>query len=274
MGGLPHVDDANEAGLKKELQRLRQGKPLSPDAANRLLKKHLRVFHHANGNHDWGATDFLQMLQEYTHLCLRLDCSALPSDVVREIFDRVAFGCFQDLFRNIVSPTGISPQEILGNPEKATQLLWQSRVKDCGLTRLAVEIESKLGLHRGVENWVASIGRWAKGDHDVQIITILALMEHWDRGFARALMVGRLYHRYCNLRLVDCRKHIPRYEIPLDLDAIQSAIASRMETPDLREICGLSEAQDKSVDEIARLTNHAAKRKKVISLRSMRFSRV
>ncbi|WP_210879905.1 ankyrin repeat domain-containing protein [Roseovarius autotrophicus] len=259
---MSHVDDANEAGLKKELQRLRQGKPLSPDASNDLLKKHLCDFHDANGNQDWGATDFLPMLQVYTQLCLHLDCSALPSEVVRALFDRVAFGCFQDLFRNILPPTGISPREILGKPEKATQLLWQSRVKNFGLTPLAVEIESKPGLRKGVENWVVSIGRWSKGDHDVQINTILALMKHWDRGFARALMVGRLYQRYCNLRLVDCRKHIPGYEIALALDAIQSVIVSTMKTPALRESCDLSEAQLKSVNEIARLTDPRRKKAK------------
>ncbi|CRL11928.1 ankyrin repeat protein [Phaeobacter italicus] len=257
---MSHVDDANEAGLKKELQRLRKGKPLSPEASNDLLREHLCKFHDANGNQDWGATDFLPMLQEYTQLCLHLDCGALPSEVVREVFDRVAFGCFQDLFRETLPSTGISPQEILGNPEQATQLLWQSRVKDFGLTRLAVEIESKPKLHRGVENWVASIGRWSKGDHDVQINTILTLMEHWDRKFARALMVGRLYQRYCNLGLVDCRKHIPGYEIPFTLDAIQSAIAKLMQTPAIRESCDLSEAQQNIIKEIARLTDPRRKK--------------
>ncbi|WP_156023841.1 hypothetical protein [Thioclava indica] len=97
---MSHVDDANEAGLKKELQRLRKGKPLSPDAANDLLRKHLRDFHDANGNEYWAATDFLPMLEEYTQLCLRLDCAALPFQVVRGVFDRVVFGVFQDIFRN------------------------------------------------------------------------------------------------------------------------------------------------------------------------------
>jgi len=259
---MSHVDDPNEAGLKKELQRLRKGKPLSPDASNDLLTKHLRDFHNANGNQDWGATDLLPMLQEYTRLCLHLDCAALPSEAVREVFDRVAFGCFQDLFRNILPSMGISAREVLGNPEQATQLLWQSRVKDFGLRWLAEEIESKSGLHRGVENWVASISRWSKGDHDVQINTILALMKNWDRKFARALMVGRLYQRYCDLSLVDCRNHIPGYEIPLTLDAIQSAIAEQMETPPLRKSCDLSEAQEDSVNEIARLTDPYRKKAK------------
>ncbi|MBL3610628.1 ankyrin repeat domain-containing protein [Rhodovulum sulfidophilum] len=259
---MSHIDDANEAALKKALQRLRQGKPLSPDASNDLLTNHLRDFYDANGNQDWGATDFLPMLQGYTQLCLQLDCAALPSEIVREVFDRVAFGCFQDLFRNTLPSTGVSAREVLGNPEKATQILWQSRVKDFGLTRLAGEIESRPGLHRGGENWVASISRWSKGDNNVQINTILALMKHWDRRFARALMVGRLYQRYCNLSLVDCRKHIPGYEIPLTLDAIQSAIASTMEAPAIRESCDLSEAQLKSVNDIVRLTDPRRKKAK------------
>ncbi|WP_417260659.1 ankyrin repeat domain-containing protein [Celeribacter sp.] len=252
---MSHVDDACEAGLKKELQRLRKGKPLSAEAANELLKKHLRDFHDANGNQVWGATDFLPMLQGYTQLCLHLDCGALPAEVVRGVFDRVAFGCFQDLFQNILPSTGISPREIFGKPEQATHLLWHSRVKDFGLRRIAVEIESKPGLHRGLENWEASIGRWSKGDHDVQINTILALMKYWDRRFAHALMVCRLYQRYCNLSLVDCRKHIPGYEIPFDFDAIQSEIEAQLDDLALRKSCDLNEAQRSAVSEVTRLTD-------------------
>lgn len=52
---MSHVDDANEAGLKKELQRLRKGKPLSPEASNDLLREHLRKFHDANGQSRLGG---------------------------------------------------------------------------------------------------------------------------------------------------------------------------------------------------------------------------
>tara|TARA_R110002094_G_scaffold178969_1_gene157942 strand:- start:255 stop:605 length:351 start_codon:yes stop_codon:yes gene_type:complete len=95
---MSHVDDQHEEALKKELQRLRKGKPVSPEAANELLKEHLADFHTANGNDIWGATDFLDALKEHISLCLGLDCSALPAEVVRGVFDRVAYGCFQDLF--------------------------------------------------------------------------------------------------------------------------------------------------------------------------------
>lgn len=78
---LSHVDDINKSALKKELQRLRKGKPVSPQAANELLKEHLKDFHTANGNDIWGAADFLDALQGYTSLCLSLDCSALTAFV-------------------------------------------------------------------------------------------------------------------------------------------------------------------------------------------------
>ncbi|ARE82874.1 ankyrin repeats (3 copies) [Roseovarius mucosus] len=252
---MSHVDDAGEAALKKELQRLRMGKPLSPDAANDLLKKHLQYFHDANGNEEWGKTDFLPMLQGYAHLCLHLDCAALPAKVVRGIFDRVAFGCFQELFRDILPVTGISPHDILGQPKQATQLIWQSRLKDFGITQLAVEIDRLSGLHKGVENWEASIDRWSKGENDIQIYTILALMKNYDRKFARALLAVRLYRRYCDLTLVDFRNHVPGYEIPLCYHEVQSAIAKQLEAPEFYNICELSEAQQIAVNEIARLTD-------------------
>jgi hypothetical protein len=259
---MSHVDDASEAGLKKELQRLRKGKPLSPDAANDLLRRHLRYFHDANGNEELGATDFLPMLKRYAQLCLRLDCAALPSEVVRGVFDRAAFGCFQELFQEVLLVTGVSPHEILGQPKQATQLIWQSRLKDFGITQLAVEIDSIRGLHKGVENWEASIDRWSKGENDIQIRTILALMKNYDRKFARALLAVRLYQRYCDLTLVDCRNHVPGYGIPLDYHEVQSAIAKQLEAPDFHSICELSEAQQSAENEIARLTYPGRKKAK------------
>ncbi|KEO61102.1 ankyrin repeat domain-containing protein [Thioclava indica] len=128
-------------------------------------------------------------------------------------------------------------------------------MKDQGATRLALEIETKPGLRRGVENWEASIKRWSKGEHDIQINTILALLKNWDRKFARALLGARLYQRYCDLSLVDCQKHVLDYEIPFNLDVIQSAIGKLMQLPDLRRSCELTDAQQSAVNEIARLTD-------------------
>jgi ankyrin repeat protein len=252
---MSHVDDANDAALKKELQRLRKGKPLSAEAANELLRKHLRDFHDANGNDKWEATDFLPMLRGYTELCLHLDCSALPAEVVRGVFDRVAFGCFQDIFRNVLPVTGVSPEELLGNPGQATQLLWQSRVKDFGLVRLATEIEINLGPSISGGDLEKNIRRWSKGENDIQIRMILELMKNWDRKFARALLVARLYKRYCDLSLVDCRNHKPGYEIPFGFHEIQSAIAAQLDVPALREGCDLNEVQQSAINEITRLTD-------------------
>lgn len=260
--GMSHVDDANESGQHKELQRLRQGKPLSPEAANDLLRKHLQNFHEANGNLDSGVTDFMPLLQEYTQLCLALDCGVLPPGVVREVFDRVAFGLFQRLFRDLLPATGVSPKEILGSPQQATQLLWSSRVKDFGLKTLATEIECKFGLRKGVENWEASIARWSKGEHEPQITTILSLMKHWDRKFARTLLASRLYRRYCDLSLVDCRKHIQGYEIPFSIQAIQSEITELTRTPPHQKTCDLTAPQLNAVNEIVQLTDPRRKKAK------------
>lgn len=252
---MSHIDDQHEHALKKELQRLRKGKPVSPEAANDLLKEHLADFYTANGNDVWGATDFLDELRGYTSLCLNLDCSALPADAVRAVFDRLAFRCFQDLFRNVLPATGISPRDILGKPDQATTVLWQSRLKDLGLARLAVEIESKPGLGRGEENWESSIRRWSKGEHDPQINTILALMKNWDRKFARALLVARLYQKYCALSLVDPSKHVAGYELQFDYDAIQTALKDIAQSPKYSNICGLTERAEQTIYEIAKLTD-------------------
>lgn len=252
---MSHVDDQHEHALKKELQRLRKGKPVSPEAANDLLKEHLADFHTANGNDVWGATDFLDALRGYASLCLNLDCSALPADAVRGVFDRLAFGCFQDLFRNVLPVTGVRPNEILGKPKQATRLLWQSRVKDLGLARLAAEIESNLSSHKAEGTWGTKIKRWSKGEHDPQINTILALMKNWDRKFARALLAARIYQQYCELSPVDPRGHVAGYELPFDLNAIQSAIVDIMRSARYSKICDLSKDQEQSINEIAWLTD-------------------
>jgi len=252
---MSHVDDQHEEALKKELQRLRKGKPVSPEAANELLKEHLADFHTANGNDIWGATDFLDALKEHISLCLGLDCSALPAEVVRGVFDRVAYGCFQDLFRNVLSVTGVDPREILGKPNQATRILWQSRVKDHGLSSLAAEIQGKPGLSRGQENWERLIKRWSKGEHDPQIITILALMKNWDRKFARALLAARIYQKYCEFCLVDPGNHVEGNELPFDFDAIQSALLDVAQSPRYLKTCGLSASDDRTINEIAKLTD-------------------
>ena len=252
---MSHVDDQHKDALKKQLQRLRKGKPVSPEAANDLLKEHLADFHKANGNDNWGATDFLDALRGYTTLCLQLDCAALPTDAIRGVFDRLAFGCFQEILRNVLPVTGVSSNEILGKPKQATRLLWQSRVKDLGLSRLAAEIESKLSSHKAKGTWETKIKRWSKGEHDPQINTILALMRNGERKFARALLAARIYQQYCELSLVDPREHVAGYELPFDLTAIRSAIADIMRSAKYSNICGLSKDQEQSVNEIVRLTD-------------------
>jgi tetratricopeptide (TPR) repeat protein len=251
---MSHVDDQRKHALKKELQRLRKGKPVSPEAASNLLKEHLADFHTANGNDNWGTTDFLDALRGYTALCLQLDCAALPTDAVRGVFDRLAFGCFQEILRNVLPVTGVSPNEILGKPKQATRLLWQSRAKDLGLSRLATEIESNLSSHKAEGTWKTKIKRWSKGEHDPQINTILALMKNWDPRFARALLAARIYQQYCELSLVDPREHAAGYELSFDLNAIQSAISDIMGSAKHSKICGLSKDQEQSINEIARLT--------------------
>lgn len=252
---MSHIDDPNEPALKKELQRLRKGKPLSPVSANDLLQQHLAEFYAANGNDFWGATDFMDALQWYAALCLRLDCLALPGEVVRGVFDRVAYGCFQEILQIVLAVTGLKPEDILGKPNQSTALLWQWRVKDRGLASLATEIESKPGLRRGQENWEISIKRWSKGEHDPQIHTILSLMRHWDRKFARALLVARIYQKYCELSLVDPSKHIGGYELQFDANAIQRAIVDISRSPEYLQSCGLSVRQQHEANEIVWLTD-------------------
>ena len=252
---MSHVDDQHEEALKKELQRLRKGKPISPEAANDLLKAHLAEFHIANGNDIWGETDFLEALHGYTLLSLRLDCAALPAGVVRGVFDRVAYGLFQNLFRNVLYITGVNPQEILGKPDQATRLLWQSRVKDHGLAGLAAEIDVQPVLRRGQENWESSIKGWSKGEHDPQIHTILPLMKNWDREFARALLVARMYRKYCEFSMVDPARHVDGYELPFNFDAIQAALLDLARSPRYLKTCGLSASDESKINEIAKLTD-------------------
>ncbi|WP_171172911.1 ankyrin repeat domain-containing protein [Ruegeria sp. HKCCA5929] len=252
---MSHIDDANEPALKKELQRLRKGKPLSPEAANDMLQRRLAEFHSANGNDVWGATDFLDALQDYAVLCRSLDCAALPVAAVRGVFDRVAYGFFQEILQIVLAATGLSPDDILGKPCRATTLLWQWRAKDRGLARLATEIESKPGLRRGQENWEISIKRWARGERDPQIHTVLSLMKHWDRKFARALLVVRMYQKYCELSLVDPSNHISGYELRFDANSIQKAIVDLSGSPKYLKTSGLTVRQQHEVNEIVRLTD-------------------
>lgn len=252
---MSHIDDATEPALKKELQRLRKGKPLSAEAANDMLKRHLAEFYAANGNDVWGATDFLGALQGYAVLCRSLDCAALPAAAIRGVFDRIAYGFFQEILKIVLAVTGLKPKDILGKPDHATALLWRWRAKDHGFARLAIEIESKLGLHRGQENWEISIKRWSRGENVPQVHTVLSLMKNWDRKFARALLVTRMYQKYCELSLVDPSNHISGYELQYDAKVIQRAIENVARSPEYLKTGALSERQLHEIKKIVSLTH-------------------
>ena len=155
----------------------------------------------------------------------------------------------------MLSVTGVDPREILGKPNQATRILWQSRVKDHGLSSLAAEIQGKPGLSRGQENWESLIKRWSKGEHDPQIITILALMKNWDRKFARALLVARMYRKYCEFSMVDPARHVDGYELPFNFHAIQSALLDLAQSSRYLNTCSLSASDERNINEIAKLTD-------------------
>ncbi len=236
---LSHVDDQANPDLKKRLQRMRTGTPLSVDAAMDILDEELTRFRAANGSNAMWDHDIRSALEGYIALCLHLDCGAIPAVAIRRLFERIAAGFFFALFDAALQGTDVSADEILGRPATATALLWQSRLKDGNPSDLARELSEIKGLHREGEHWDGLLRGWIASKHKMRTDTILRVMEHWDQRFGRALLLAHLYEKYCEPAIVDPSQHVREQALPIDLIRIRHEI-EELHTGKYAACCELS----------------------------------
>ncbi|AQS48191.1 hypothetical protein BMG03_10565 [Thioclava nitratireducens] len=251
---LSHVDDQANPELKKRLQRMRTGKPLSVDAAMDILDGKLKRFRAANGNTATWDNDIRSALEGYIALCLHLDCGAIPAVAIRQLFDRIAAGFFFALFDATLQGMGVSADEILGRPSTATALLWQSRLKDHNPSVLARELSEITGLRREGEHWDRLLRGWTASKHQMRTDTILRLMEHWDQRFGRALLLVHLYENYCNLAIVDPSQHTLEQALPINLFRIRHEI-EELQTGKYAACCKLSPGMDEAANILLDVTD-------------------
>ncbi|MBD3804721.1 MAG: ankyrin repeat domain-containing protein [Thioclava sp.] len=251
---LSHVDDQANPDLKKRLQRMRTGKPLSVDAAMDILDEELTRFRAANGNDASWDHDIRSALEGYIALCLHLDCGAIPAVAIRQLFDRIAAGFFFALFDATLQGTGVSADEILGRPATAKALLWQSRLKDGNPSVLARELSEITGLRREGEHWDRLLRGWIASKHKMRTDTILRLMEHWDQRFGRALLLAHLYENYCKLAIVDPSQHTLEQALPMNLFRIRHEIED-LHTGKYATQCELSPGLDEAANILLFITD-------------------
>lgn len=247
---LSHVDDINETALKKKLQRMREGTPLSVDVAMDLLDKSLAPLVRASGGRWYVSNTLRKAAEDYVSLCLSLDCAALPARAVRSAFDRMAVANFELHLSVALNGSGVRVDQVLGCADQATALIWNSRLKDRSVRQIATELDAVKALRGNTESWEKGIRRWSKGTGTMKILTILDLMEHWDLNFGYSLLLAHAYRNYCALELVDASRHVlPSF--PLH-GSIQDEIASLVKG-EFVHYCALPDAIEWQVNELTRL---------------------
>jgi ankyrin repeat protein/tetratricopeptide (TPR) repeat protein len=198
------VDYQTNEALKKKLQRLSAGKPLSVDASMELIEQHLSILFEASGHKFNFIRAARNALDVYIKFIAKVDCGALPFHVVRTVFDRIVVAQFADQFKICLPELGLSGADILGQPDTAISKVWKAYT----LERSEEDYTRPL-LKAGVKaegSWGHQIREWIKnGNMDVR--TILKIAEKSDFNLGYALLLARAYRKYCKFSLVDPASH-------------------------------------------------------------------
>ena len=237
---------------------MREGKPLSVEAAMALLDMHLAPLECASEGR-WRVSETLwTAAKDYVSLALSLDCSALPVEAVRALFDRMAVATFEFHFGVALNGSGVRVDEVLGRAEQATALIWKSRLKDRSVRDLATELDAVKGLRGGIESWEKSIRRWSEGNGAMQVRSILDLMKHWDLHFGYALLLAHAYRNYCALEMVDPSRHVsPLYT---RFDRVQDELLALVQGEFLHD-CALPIGTEWQLTELGRLIDRGRVKK-------------
>ncbi len=202
------VDHENNIALKKRLQRLKQGSPLSVDAAVELLSNHLGELLDASPNKGQILLGIRHYLGIYVKFVTTLDCGALPAREVRRVFDQYAVAMFAAALRPLLSKYHVYPTDVLGVPEQGISVVWKSYCKGRPLGEVAALFQSKISKDDGT--WEKNINRWMDGQ-GMNISTILEITSKVDYDFGLALLQVNAYQEYCQYAPVDPSTHYPPF---------------------------------------------------------------
>jgi ankyrin repeat protein len=196
-----HVDDKNEAALKKELQRLKNGSAISAGKVEAMLETHLGYLS-AYPEFGLEIKETIQwLIQEYTVLVLNLDCHNLPVADAREILVRELLPdlCFAFPGKALMK-IGINPQYWLDHPDQAVPDIWtifleQRKVSIPTFARELSHSLAKKGITVEEKSVEDSLYRWQKTGK-MNVSSILKLLEAGYEALGIALLYGNAFQRF------------------------------------------------------------------------------
>ncbi|WP_170764598.1 ankyrin repeat domain-containing protein [Ruegeria lacuscaerulensis] len=202
------MDHENNPALKKKLQRLKQEKPLSVDAAMDILEENLGELLDASPNKGQVLLGIRHYLGAYVGFAKGLDCGALPASEVRRVFDQYSVGMFAAALRSLLSKYRTYLTDVLGEPEQGLSVLWKSYTQGRSIGEIASNLQSKIAKEDGT--WEKNINRWLSGQR-MNISTILEITTKFDYDFGLTLLHLNAYQEYCQFAPVDPAKHRPPF---------------------------------------------------------------
>ncbi|NNU80397.1 ankyrin repeat domain-containing protein [Halovulum dunhuangense] len=231
-----HVDDQNEAALKKRLQEWKNGQLVPFAELRALIEEHTRTFR----EHASASARANELLDEgfeiYRQLVLEHDCGNLPSEAVRrEVLDPLALVIFLRLGGPLLKPLGLAPSDIISKPHAAIPTILDACRKGRSWRELAEDLGRNTPSVPQSENWERRLRDWRNG-REPAMSALLALMASRHRALGAALVFVRAYKRYCSLSGIDPALHRSRF---LSLEISPQTALDRLKIedyPDLHDV--------------------------------------
>ncbi|PCH67024.1 MAG: hypothetical protein COC12_12135 [Rhodobacteraceae bacterium] len=257
-----HVDDQNEAALKKDLQRLKTGTTISAEKLGGMLDTHLGYLS-AYPQFGLEIKETIQWLvSDYSVLVLNLNCHNLPVSDAREILvqELAADVCFAFPLKALME-IGVNPQYWLDNPDQVVPEIWAAFLeqRNVSIPTFAKELSIRLAQARNTvedKSVEYNLYRWQKTGK-MNVRSILQLLEAGYEALGIALLYGNAFQRFWARQSPELRKsaasnwsrvfdHGPRIakskqvaerlQRAFTTHATDSAPAAHTETPEEAEI--------------------------------------
>ena len=163
-----HVDDQNEAALKKDLQRLKTGTTISAKKVDGMLDAHLGYLS-AYPQFGLEIKETIQwLISDYSVLVLNLNCHNLSVFDTREILTRelTADVCFAFPLKALME-IGVNPQHWLDNPDLVLSDIWAAFLArhDLSIPTFAKDLSIRLAQTRNAiedKSVEDNLYRWQK----------------------------------------------------------------------------------------------------------------
>jgi len=193
-----HISDKTNGKLRKNLSRYKTGELCPPNEAKALLVIHLP---NAFQNSETGKIlfkFFVTSTSLYADFVTQINFADLPASTARQVLSQH----FVPMILKVIpdqtfSQFSIDINEIFGNPNDATKIVWAAYLskRKSTASELAAELTKKIGI--GEKSHYDSIQNWIKGN-PMRVGSVIKILELGDpyHDLAFALLCANAYRTY------------------------------------------------------------------------------